>query len=55
MNAPKQATWVVAVIIAAIAVLEEFDIVNLELQAYTFHMMIISVILFALGTTVKGM
>ena len=55
MNAPKQATWIVALVIAAIAVIQEYDVFDLNLGAYTFYMMIASVALLALASKVKGL
>ena len=61
MNAPKQATWIVALIVAVIAIGEQyfFDL-NLNgnsfnLSDYTFYMMIASVALLAIGSKVKGL
>lgn len=55
MNAPKRATWIIATLIAFVAIIEEFDVVSLNLEAHTFNLMIISVVLFALATVVKGL
>ena len=61
MNAPKQATWVIALVLAALAIGEQyfFDL-NLNgnsfnLSDYTFYMMIASVALLAIGSKVKGL
>ena len=60
MNAPKQVTWVIALVVALIAIGEQyfFDL-NLNgnsfnLGDYTFYMMIGSVALLAIGSRVKG-
>ena len=55
MNAPKQVTWIIALVIAAVAMIQEFNIFDLNLGQYTFYMMIISVAILALASKVKGM
>lgn len=55
MNAPKQVTWVIALVIAVIAVIQEYNVFDLNLGAYTFYMMIGSVALLALASKVKGL
>ncbi len=54
MNAPKQITWLIAVLIAAVAVIEQY-FYDFNLAQYTFYMMIASVLLLAIGSRVKGM
>ncbi|MBX2822007.1 MAG: hypothetical protein KTR29_20090 [Rhodothermaceae bacterium] len=54
MNAPKQATWVVAIVLAVVAVVQEY-LFDMNLGAYTFYLMIASVALLALGSKVKGL
>ncbi len=54
MNAPKQATWTIAIFIAAVAMIQEFNLFDLNLGAYTFYMMIASVALLAIASKLKG-
>ena len=55
MNAPKQVTWLIAVIVAVVAMVQEFGLFDMNLGSYTFYMMIASVALLALASRVKGL
>ena len=54
LNAPKNSTFWISIIIAVIAVISELVTIPF-LSAYTYIILIIAFVLLALGTFVKGL
>lgn len=54
LSAPKQVTWWIAVVIAAISALSQYGVLSINLGISNYVLMLIAFVIMLLGTMLKG-